>query len=199
MQGEEDSDREIRAMVLLTLPYPPLPLLAARIEKDDGRLHEDGVTTSHTLLAKALADCAWRNDAAENRQRMARQQRVLREFLHAMATEGFATTDPDQLYRMYCAFTIEHLATYLPPGHPMDVRFQPLSYITRGDRTHLKFAEYMAAQSLFFEDPVPVTREQYLQREPKQLLFDLRARLGHVMTPEERARAERLEAVLETV
>ena len=67
MQGEEDSDREIRAMVLLTLPYPPLPLLAARIEKDDGRLQDDGVTTSHTLLAKALADCAWRNDAAENR------------------------------------------------------------------------------------------------------------------------------------
>jgi hypothetical protein len=199
MQGEEDSDREIRAMVLLTLPYPPLPLLAARVELDDGRLHDDGVTTSHTLLAKALSDCAWRNDPAINAERRGSQRRVLQEFLHVMAEEGFATPDPECLYRIYCAFTIKHLATYLPPGHPMEVRFQPLSYIVKGDRTHQKLAEYMAAQSIFFEDPVPITREQFLQREPKQLLFDLRARLGHVMTPEERDRAGRVEEALETL
>lgn len=193
MTGEEDSDREIRTMILLTLPYPPLPLLAARIEPDDGRLHDDGVTTSHTLLAKALYDCTWRNDPAANAERRGSQQRVLHEFLRVMAEEGFATTDPDRLYRIYCAFTIKHLSTYLPPGHAMEVRFQPLSYIVRGDATHRKLAEYMAAQSIFYEDAVPITREQYLRRKPSELLFELRARLGHVMTPEERERAARVE------
>ncbi len=179
MTGEEDSDREIRAMILLTLPYPPLPVLAARIE--DGLLASDGVTTSHTLLAKALADSAWRNDPAANSERMARQQRVFREFLHAMATEGFATTDPERLYLLYCRFTLDHLATYLPPGHPIDVRFQPFSYTTKGDPTHRKLAEYMAAQSIFFEDPVPITREQYVQdHDLPSILFALRDRLGHI-------------------
>jgi hypothetical protein len=192
MTGEEDSDREIRTMILLTLPYPPLPLLAARIELDDARLQDDGVTTSHTLLAKALYDSTWRNDASANTERRARQQLVLHEFLRVMAEEGFATEDPDVLYRIYCAFTIKHLATYLPPGHPMDIRFQPLSYIVKGDATHRKLAEYMAAQSIFFEDPAPTSREQYLRRKPSQLLFELRARLGHVMTPEERGRAARI-------
>jgi hypothetical protein len=197
MQGEEDSDREIRTMILLTLPYPPLPLLAARIELDDGRLHDDGVTTSHTLLAKALYDSTWRNDASANNERRARQQLVLHEFLRVMAEEGFATEDPETLYRIYCAFTIKHLATYLPPGHPMDIRFQPLSYIVRGDATHRKLAEYMAAQSIFFEDQPPVPRDEFLQREPRSLLFDLRTRLGHVMTEEEQARADSLETLFE--
>jgi hypothetical protein len=192
MTGEEDSDRELRAMVLLVLPYPPLPLLATRIEVDDGRLLDDGVTTtSHTLFAKALAETTWRNDASANAERMARQKRVFQEFLHAMAAEGFATTDPERLYLLYCRFTLEHLATYLPPGHPIDVRFQPYSYTTKGDATHRKLAEYMAAQSLFFEDPVPITREQYAQHyDLRDMLFALRARLGRVMSDEERARLD---------
>jgi hypothetical protein len=179
MTGEEDSDREIRAMILLTLPYPPLPVLAARIE--DGHIASDGVTTSHTLLAKALSETAWRNDPAANTARMARQKRVFQEFLHAMATGGFATDDPERLYLLYCRFSLDHLATYLPLGHPIDIRFQPYAYTTKGDATHRKLAEYMAAQSIFFEDPVPITREQYVQRyDLRDMLFTLRDRLGHV-------------------
>ena len=194
MMGEEDSDREIRAMILLTLPYPPLPILATRIELDDGRLHDDCVTTtSHTLIATALSQSAWRNDSDANAERMVRQKRVFQEFLHAMAAEGFATSDPERLYLIYCRFTLDHIATYLPQGHPVDIRFQPYSYITRGDASHRKLAEYMAAQSLFFEDPVPVSREQYaLSYDLPDMLFALRARLGHVMSEEERARLEQL-------
>ncbi len=39
-------------MVLLTLPYPPLPILAARVDLDDGRLADDTVINSHTLIAQ---------------------------------------------------------------------------------------------------------------------------------------------------
>lgn len=190
---------EIRAMVLLTLPYPPLPVLVTRIEDGDGRLGpDDVVTTTHTLIAKALTDSMARGDASLNDERQERQKRVFREFLHAMAVEGFATDDPEVLYAIYCRASTAHIATYLPPrDHPIDFRIPPLSHIVRGDRTHTRLAEYMAAQSIFFEDQPPVPRDEFLQREPRSLLFDLRTRLGHVMTEEEQARADSLETVVE--
>ena len=186
---------EIRAMVLLTLPYPPLPVLATRIETDDERLLEDdaaSVTTTHTLIAKGLTESMLRNDQDANDERRDRQKAVFQEFLHAMATEGFSTKDPERLYFIYCRFSLQHIATYFPEGHPIDIRFPPLSYMVKGDRGHTKLAEYMAAQSVFFEDQPPIPRDQFLNRELGDLLFQLRDRLGHVMTEEERERAEKM-------
>lgn len=190
--SDEDSNREIRTMILLTLPYPPLPVLAARTELDDGRLHEDEVTTSHTFIAQGLQEAMARNDKPFNRERRKRQQKVFQDFLHAMATEGFACDD-ERLYRIYCSFSLGHLATYFPPLHPIDVRFQPLAYVARNDRCHVKMAEYMAAQSLFYEDQPPITREQYLRLSFPEMLRACRDRIGHVMTAEERARLEQAE------
>jgi hypothetical protein len=190
---------EIRAMVLLTLPYPPLPVLITRIETDDERLYEDerSLTTTHTLIAKGLTECMARNDQSDNEERSLRQKRVFQEFLHTMAQEGFATTDPEKLYLIYCRYSLQHIATYFPPGHPVDFRIPPLSHITRRDKVHTKLAEYMAAQSVFFEDQPRIPRDDFLNLEPSELLFQLRARLGHVMTEEERIRAGALEASLQ--
>lgn len=189
------SGEELRAMVLLTLPYPPLPVLVTRIQEDSGVLDNDSdaITTSHTLIAKGLIDAMVREDPTANAQRAQSQKHVFQRFLHAMASEGFATTDPDRLYYIYTRFTIEHIATYFPKGHPLDIRIAPLSYITNRDKFHNKLAEYMAAQSIFFEDPVPVPRDMYIRRSPSELLFTLRERLGHVMTAEERSRIDYLE------
>ena len=184
-----DSNREIRTMILLTLPYPPLPVLATRVERDDGRLLDDEVTTSHSLIAQGIYEATARNDAAVNKERMKRQQEVFQRFLHAMATEGFAC-DVERLYGIYCQFSLDQIATYFPPGHPIDIRFHSLSYATRGDKCHAKMAEYMAAQSLFFEDTPPVTREQYLGQDFSAMLLTCRDRLGHVMTDQERARLD---------
>lgn len=190
---------EIRTMVLLSLPYPPLPIIASRMEDgtdDDSRLI-DGITTTHTLIAKGLTDSMTRDDPATNTERRARQTKVFHTFLYAMATDGFHTPDPNRLYEIYCRFSMDHIATYLPPGHPVDFRIPPLSYIVKRDRVHTRLAEYMAAQSIFFGDQPPVPREQFLNRSPGDLLFDLRARLGHVMTQDERARAAAIENLAE--
>ena len=189
----QDTNREIRTMCLLSLPYPPLPILATRVEHDDGRLHDDIVTTSHSLFARALDEAMARNDPKVNVERRRAQTDVFRQLLQVMAAEGFAC-DSERLYLIYCRFTLEHLATYFPPGYPLDIRFQPASYTVKGDRVHLKLAEYMAGQSILFEDPSPITREQYLCYEPLDMLVALRDRLGHVMTDEERAKLDALES-----
>jgi len=183
----EDPNRELRAMLLVATPYPPLPVLAVRFEADDHRLQDEQMVTSHTLLAKAFDEAILRNRPEENGQRKARQVQVLQRFLHAMATEGMHF-GPEKLYQLYCRFTLEHLATYFPPGHPLDLRFQPLSSICKGDPCHAKMAEYMASQSVFYEDETPIRRHQYIQQEYAQMLLALRDRLGHAMTEEERAR-----------
>lgn len=187
--ASEDPNREVRTMILLTLPYPPMPVLATHVEADDGRLHDDEVTTSHTFIAKGLEEAMARNDKSYNRERKKRQQKVFQDFLHVMANEGFAC-DPERLYLIYCRFSLGHIATYFPPMHPVDIRFQPYGYVTKNDKCHRKMAEYMAGQSLFYEDPVPITREQYLDCTFNEMLLACRDRLGHVMTAEERARLD---------
>ena len=186
----EDPNREMRAMVLLTLPYPPIPVLAARVELDDGRLQpDDEVVTSHSFIAKGIEEAVVRNRPEENRARKTRQIDVFQRFLHAMATEGFFS-DPERLYHLYCRFTLDHIATYFPPGHPIDIRFRPLASICRGDRVHAKMVEFMAAQSIYYEDNPPVSNQEYAARPYHDLLVLARDRLGHAMTDEERARLE---------
>jgi hypothetical protein len=182
----EDPNREMRTMVLLALPYPPMPVLATRFEQDDGRLLEDAVTTSHTFIARALDEAMARNNQVENSERMLRQRACFRGLLQTMVAEGFACS-PERLYLIYCRYTLDHIATYFPVGYPLDIRFQPYGYTVRGDAVHAKLAEYMAGQSIFFEDPHPISRAQYLHYEPHELLSALRDRLGRVKTEEERA------------
>ena len=193
MPPSEDPNREIRTMILVMLPYPPLPVMAARVEADSGVLQEDAVTTSHTFVAKILDEALARNDFEMNRERKGRQTRVFQEFLHVMATEGFSC-DMERLYLIFCRFTLQHIGTFFPPNHTLDIRFQPFSYTTKGDKTHAKVAEYLAAQSIFYEDKPPITREQYLCYEFPEMLKVVRDRLGHVMTDDERARLDTLVA-----
>jgi hypothetical protein len=178
---------EIRAMVLLSLPYPPLPILVAGVEQDDGRLQDDELTTTHALIARALEESMARNRTSENDDRRARQVDVLQRFLHTMATDGFFCGE-ERLYQIYCFFSLEHIATYFPVGHLVDIRFQPLSSVTKGDKVHTKMAEYMASQSVVFEDPVRVRRDQYVKQDYAEMLRACRDRLGHGMTDDERAR-----------
>ncbi len=175
-------------MILLSLPYPPLPVLASTTE--DGRLSGEQVTTSHTFIARGLDEAMARKDQKENSERRERQLDVLRRFLHTMATEGFFCT-PDRLYQIYCATTLEHIATYFPRGHPVDIRFEPLASITRGDKAHSKMAEYMAAVSVLHEDTVQVPRSEYMQKSYADMLLACRDRLGHAMTEEERAQVQK--------
>jgi len=50
----------------------------------------------------------------------------------------------------------------------------------------------MASQSIYLQDTIPVTREQYLKQDYHELLRICRDRLGHCMTDEERAELNRV-------
>lgn len=57
--------------------------------------------------------------------------------------------------------------------------------MSKGDKVHKKMCEYMAAQSILFEDKEPVGAEVYSRKSYLALLNIARDRLGHVATEEE--------------
>lgn len=175
-----DPVKEVRAMVLVTLPYPPLPVIAFKLASDEQLECEETITSSHNIVAMALNHAMYMNDNAANSVRRTKQQDVFREFLHAMAVKGFDLNQED-LYNLYCDFARRHILCY----GPSDLQFKPMNCIYKGDAIHAKMCEYMAGQSIFYEDKIQVSAQEYAKKSYGELLVELRARLGHTMTPEE--------------
>lgn len=185
-----DSLREIRTMVLLSLPYPPLPVYVRSADplelSAQGELTE---TTTHTLLARCLNAEAERNDPERNARRKKRQTEVFQAFIQDMALRGFYMEAPE-LFELYCEHSKHYLHTYFEDGElRMDVSFARLEDAPKGSKTHAKMCEYMAAQSVLFQDTPPKTRAFYERKGYGSLLLMVRDRIGHKMTEEEHARA----------
>ena len=183
---------EQRAMILLTLPYPPLPVTVGHVEADYSSLVDgERVSTTHHLLSALMNDRALRNDAISNDRRQTRQKAVFRSFLYDMGREGF-DLEGEALYRFYCNHSKKHVQTYFDEGYDPSITFKPLDDIARADPTHRKMCKYMASQSIIFhEENKP--REYYATFEFIDLLKQVRTRLGHVMTEDEKALADEKE------
>lgn len=143
-----DMNREIKAMILGALPYPPLPVEVRRFD-DENRLCEGVVCTSHDLLARLIEEAAARGDEGRNAERKGRQMDVLRGFLADLVKDG--PLGKEALYRVLCARTREHMGAYLAGAGLPEVRFLGLDSVSRGDKVHRKMCDYMAAQTILLE------------------------------------------------
>ena len=181
-----DSAREIRTMVLLSLPYPPLPVFVRSTDPLElSAQGERAETTSHTLLARCLNAAAELGDTGRNARRKQRQSEVFQHFLFAMADKGFAMDAP-ALFDLYCEYTRKHLETYFE-GETINVNveFGTIHDAPKGGKTHAKMCEYMAAQSVLLEESPPRDRAHYEGKSYGSLLLMARDRLGHTMSEEE--------------
>ncbi len=145
-----DSNREIRAMILCALPYPPLPVAVRRFD-DDNKLGEEAVCSSHDLISQLLEAACLRSTTEENAERQRQQREILRGFIADLVKDG--PLQPPGLFEVYCRRTREHIGTYFHAegkGLP-EVRFMPFDFVSRGDKYHAKICEYMAAQAILLE------------------------------------------------
>lgn len=180
-----DPTREMRAMYLVALPYPPLPCAVTSVDPDSQVAGPEVVTTTHTIFSECVKQSMARNDPAANEARMRRQQATLQQFLHDMAHRGFQA-DAETLYGIYAQYTTLHVATYFPDGARYEgVRILPYGHMCAGDRAHAKLCEYLGGQSVLHEDPAPLTAESLASESPDRLLFMCRDRLGHVATEDD--------------
>lgn len=146
-----DSIREMRAMVLVALPFPPLPVEVGKVAGDGLVVEGVTVTTTHDLLAQCMNACALRDDVKVNKERRERQVGVLRGFLADLCERGVGL-DGSDLYDLYCQHSYRHLCTYFKEDDRPEVRFLPYSYIAKGDKCHKKLLEHFVAQGVLFQE-----------------------------------------------
>jgi len=153
---------------------------------------EDRVTTTHSIIARCIDDNRHRSqgDAGWNETVRNKKKDIFQRFLHMMAVEGFDAS-PQRLYEIYRDFSAEHIYAYFPDNCPTpNLNFLPYAHVCKGDSTHAKMAEFMAAQSALFLDNPPVQREEYLRKSYGSMLIIARDRLGRVATDEDKKKIE---------
>ena len=185
-----DSLREIRTMVVLSLPYPPLPVhVESRDPLEISASGEARMTTSHTLIARCLNEAAERNDKAANGRRERAQMFAFQKFMHALGAGGF-DMDAPALFGLYRQYTREHIETYFEGPKP-EIVFGEFDSVKIGNGVHAKMCEWMAAQSILLRENPVRDRKHYERKSYGSLLLMARDRLGHMEdSPQAEADAE---------
>ena len=158
-----DSMREVRAMIIASLPCPPLPIMCTKPtdcddETSDGNYYR---CKSHDLLAH-LMNLHASNDN-EDAVRMDKQNRVVAELIAKMDAYVSLGRTPtaDEAYEHFCDFFRAYLATYMGPKcvEVPDVRCYPLDSVLDTDsvtvsaRDHCKVKD-LATQAIFELSPM---------------------------------------------
>ena len=141
-------EREARiALVLVSLPLPPLPVLACR-----GESCTDGVCSSHDLHAVMMATDGQR--AAQGAATTARQEncrlrkcallnRMREDVLEELGKHRNERAAEDAAYAAVCDGLRAYFAEY---AHVCsDVRVCGLDSVVRGDAVHAQMVEYVRA------------------------------------------------------
>lgn len=170
-----DSTAELRAMILAALPYPPLPVMLTRLE-DGNVLGSEVLQTSHDVLSNLLLHACARCTIKENKERQARQQNVLRSFIHSISKDGLQSM-PD-LYKTYCWHTQKHIETYLSQDSNVpNMRFMPFDSVCKGDYVHTRACDFMAAQARLLETGYGLCAQDWQGREYPEMILMTRQRL----------------------
>jgi hypothetical protein len=143
-----DPFQEARAVALMHLPCPPLPVL--------GNMSEDGanaILDSHDLMSTFLISAFKRQDSQSNLTRRLKQSQLdddLRTKLNCHFAAG-SECDFDSLYKDLADFTRQYLQSY--HDRDMDIRVLSADYISPRIKHHI--ADYLKAQCILNgEEPI---------------------------------------------
>lgn len=124
VQTSMDSSREIRSMIMVAFPCPPL-------EMSNGK-------NSHDLIAFLMDVASRRNDDAENAKRKSEQECLTLDFL-----DDFPNCSTiEELENCMIRFTRDYMLTYFPIMH--EIRFSPIIYTNNNVKQQL--CSWIAAQ-----------------------------------------------------
>ena len=145
-----DDNAEIRAMILLALPFPPLPIRTRRVLDDESRLGGEVAGSTHDVLSQLIKKAQEEQQppevhAVRKKRQVAALQAFMQELLEAHEDPGF---NPAALYQIYCKYSIRHIETYFDADKPPPpVNLLGMGAIERGDNVHLQMCDYMAGQA----------------------------------------------------
>jgi hypothetical protein len=144
-----DTSRELRAMIMASLPCPPLPL--------EG--HEKFIN-SHDMLAYLMDVAARRDNPVENETRRIIQEYLIKNYVE---TVGTCITE-DELWRKMTMFTRNYMMSYNYVMH--EARFSPFDAMTLPLK--IQVCSWLAAQHILNGDETAVG-DQFKEESPLQL------------------------------
>lgn len=157
----EDAMREIRSMVMLSNPSPPLPLMANLETFDqeaDDRVVTDTVCNSHDMIAHLMNKAIHvQVGSREFHERRVTKQRAaeksLFESIDAMMDDG--TMDVNKAYEAFQVYARSYIASFLAQDADPDMRFVPLSQVCLSDPIVRSTRSFVHAQdTLYGRHPV---------------------------------------------
>lgn len=178
MEAPWDENAEIRAMILLALPYPPLPVRCLRCVVGESTLGEEATITTHDVISRLLEDALNRKTPTAHKEREQRQQKVCIDFMRELVDIcGQREIQPEELYQLYCRFTSAHIATFFDDQNsspPLEI--QRMDSVQVGDNVHKRVADFMAGQAILLGDK-DSTHELWKNTPLPEMLLQCKERL----------------------
>jgi hypothetical protein len=154
-----DSGRELRAMILLSMPCPPMPMLMSKEVMDEvSFVHTESVAcNSHDLLAHLLNKAAAAKASGEklHPKRRVYQQKASNA-LNKRFDDWKLANEDDEVppleisYGFFAEFTRAYIQGYMQdPTKELDIRFVPATDVDNGSIVHRKSLDF-ARSFLFF-------------------------------------------------
>ncbi len=154
--NHRDGMREIRAMIVASLPCPPMPIMASKESAEDAGFYESKCCSSHDLLAHLMNIACTTATDKQNLARAHRQAKIQAELfdkVDAWKAENHQQSLPpaEWSYQVMGEFTRKYVQSYMAdPARDQDVRFLPLVDIDRTHAVHVKALEFQRAQDLLY-------------------------------------------------
>lgn len=142
-----DSSREIRSMIMVAFPCPP-------IEMSDGQ-------NSHDLISFLIDAVSRRNDNRQNANRKLEQERLTLDFL-----DDFPNCSTiEEIENCMSRFTRDYMLTYFPIMH--EIRFNSIIYTNNAVKQQL--CSWIAAQYILNNEDCNAI--DFLHLTPEKLYF----------------------------
>lgn len=149
-----DTNRELRSMIFSTIHLPPLPAIVSRLDRDDNAVIDDEATeSSHSIIGSMMEWAAMANNEKANSQRLLAQTELLNRFKDELSNMDLETCSREALFDFYSNHTRQWLNTYSTVGNML--RFKPLHYVARNDKTHKNMMGYTKAQYRLYTGRAP--------------------------------------------
>lgn len=149
----QDGNREIRSMVMVSFPIPPLPLIVCKEMEDElSFVHSDHtVASSHDLVAHLMNVTCVVASSSANAQRMKRQEEIMNCFFDNVDSHKEEVNHSEEwCYKAAAEFTRLYAASYMQKLVPVDMRFVAASDIDRNHKVFHRMIEFQKAQDILY-------------------------------------------------
>jgi hypothetical protein len=158
-----DSAREVRSMILLSMPCPPMPMLMSKEVQDQV---ESVGCNSHDLLAHLLNKATAANSCGIE---LHPKRKVLQVEAHKLLCQRFDEWQAENQdlevppletsYSFFAEFTRAYIHSYMEdPTRQLDIRFEPANYVGSNTEVHIRTRDFAKAQEVLFGAQVSTGR-----------------------------------------